>query len=78
MSAPHIPMMNNEKLLRCPFCCCDDVSVIDDGEGLHVECGNCFCRTDSYCCASTAMKKWNTRNTANDFNQAAEERDYGL
>lgn len=75
-------LMNDEKLLECPFCGCDDVRVIDDGEWLHVECGDCFCRTDSYFCASTAMKKWNTRNghlyTADDFNQAAEERDHGL
>ena len=79
MSAPHMPMMNDYGLLECPFCGCDDVSVINGGEGLRVECGDCFCRTDSYCCASTAMKKWNTRRghlyTAEDFNQAEQGRE---
>lgn len=39
MSAPHMPMMNDEGLLECPFCGCDDVGIAIDEDGWeYIEC----------------------------------------
>ena len=82
MSAPHMPMMNDEGLLECPFCGSSETTM-DREDGLsQIVCLGCGIATDLYQQKSVIIKKWNTRNghlyTADDFNQAAEERDYGL
>ena len=50
--------------------------------GWCVACAKCEAATGDYFKKHHAVKAWNTRNghlyTADDFNQAAEERDYGL
>lgn len=78
MSAPHMPMMNGEGLLTCPFCS-DSETTIDTDDGLsQVVCLGCGIATDFYRQKSLLITKWNTRNghlyTAEDFNQAAQER----
>ena len=83
MSAPHMPMMNDNGLLDCPFCSCNEVGIAVDEDGWeYIECGDCYCRTDAFRNRELMTKSWNTRNghlyTADDFNQATEERDYGL
>lgn len=82
MTVPHMPMMNDEGLLECPFCGSLDVYLFDELVLSHVFCSSCDVRTDDYIDASVAVKSWNTRGghlyTAEDFNQTAEERDYGL
>lgn len=82
MSAPNIPMMNDEGLLECPFCGSLEVYLLDELVLSHVSCSSCDARTDDHFDASMAVKSWNTRNghvyTADDFNQAVEEREYGL
>ena len=82
MSAPHMPMMNDEGLLECPFCGSNE-ATIDREDGLsQIVCLKCAIATDLYRQESFIIKKWNTRGgylyTADDFNQAAEERDHGL
>lgn len=83
MSAPHMPMMNGEGLLECPFCGdIDGVSVSQRliGNSVYdfVLCWNCGAETGSHLNKKIAEKLWNTRNghlyTAEDFNQAAQER----
>ena len=84
MSAPHIPMMNDEGLLECPFCgeCSYGVFLAQSDAGWCVACAKCEAATGDYFKKHHAVKAWNTRNghlyTADDFNQAAEERDHGL
>lgn len=83
MTVPHMPMMNEQGFLNCPFCGCDDVGIAIDEDGWeYIECGDCYCRTDAFHNRELMTKSWNTRNghlyTAEDFNQVAEERDYGL
>lgn len=85
MSAPHMPMMNDEGLLDCPFCGgspYEDSNEYDYSIGYYVACKQCGCGTDEWPRQASAVKAWNTRNghlyTAGDFNQAAEERDHGL
>lgn len=87
MTAPHTPMMNDDGLLECPFCGEVDEVMIGErlsGETIYhlVVCGNCWCETGNHYQLDTAIEIWNTRGghlyTAEDFNQAAEERDYGL
>lgn len=85
MTAPHMPMMNDEGLLECPFCGgspYEDSNEYDYSIGYYVACSQCGCGTDEWPHQASAVKSWNTRNghlyTADDFNQAAEERDYGL
>lgn len=79
MSAPHMPMMNDEKLLECPFCGSLEVYLFDELVLSHVFCSSCDVRTDDYLDSSLAIKAWSTRNghlyTADDFNQAARERE---
>lgn len=82
MTAPHMPMMNDEGLLECPFCNSPDVDCLEYDDGWHAECNECDARSKACIDKMCATRKWNTRNghlyTAGDFNQAAEERDYGL
>lgn len=82
MSAPHMPMMNDEGLLECPFCGGNDAYSDKNIHGYYVACSQCGCGTDECPHQASAVKSWNTRGghlyTADDFNQAAEERDYGL
>lgn len=80
MSAPHMPMMNDEGLLECPFCGCDKVELTGDDEGwAFIQCDKCYCRTDGFRNPRLMIDTWNTRNgyiyTAEDFNQAAQERE---
>ena len=82
MTAPHMPMMNEEGLLECPFCGGNDAYIDKNTNGHYVACSQCGCGTDEWPNQASAVKSWNTRNghlyTRDDFNQAAEERDYGL
>lgn len=83
MTAPHMPMMNDEGLLECPFCGDTHAYIDNDGPGaFYVACSQCGCGTDEWPHQASAVKSWNTRNghlyTAEDFNQAAQERDYEL
>ena len=81
MSAPHMPMMNDEGLLECPFCGANIAyKDYDESRMMHtVSCGDCGCGTDEWLHEEGAVKSWNTRNghlyTAEDFNQAAQERE---
>lgn len=79
MTAPYMPMMNEEGILECPLCQATIAhSDSIDGEWV-VECYECGCRYGVYMTGKGAIESWNTRNghlyTADDFNQAAEERD---
>lgn len=81
MSAPHMPMMNDEGLLECPFCD-SNIAYKDFNESrmMHsVSCGDCGCGTDEWLHEEGAVKSWNTRNghlyTADDFKQAGMERE---
>lgn len=83
MTAPHMPMMNDNGLLNCPFCGCDEAGIAVDEDGWeYIECSDCYCRTDAFRNRPIMINAWNTRNghlyTADDFNQAAEEREHGL
>ena len=82
MSAPHMPMMNEEELLECPFCGSLEVYCFKCDDGWRAECNECGCSSDVHVTKLAAATQWNTRSghlyTADDFNQAAEERDYGL
>lgn len=85
MTVPHMPMMNEDGLLDCPFCGgnpYEDSNEYDYSIGYSVACSQCGCGTDEWPHQASAVKSWNTRNghlyTADEFNQAAEERDYGL
>lgn len=79
MTVPYTPMMNEEGLLECPFCGGGETTMDRDGGLSQIVCLGCGIATDLYQQKSTIIKKWNTRNghlyTADDFNQAAEERD---
>lgn len=76
------PMMNDEKLLECPFCGSENSMRNKDGQWHFVVCQDCGCRTDDWMVAATAIIKWNTRNshlyTADDHKQDAMERANGL
>lgn len=61
MSAPHMPMMNDDGLLECPFCSSLEVYLSDELVLSHVYCSSCNVRTDDYLVASSAVKLWNTR-----------------
>lgn len=73
-----IPMMNGDGLLECPFCGSDDVSVVNGGILLHVECIQCNSKSDKYLRSGSAIKAWNTRKghlwTVDDFKQMNAER----
>lgn len=79
MTAPNMPMMNDEGLLECPFCGNENCYTDDNGKSHFVWCDNCGCGTGDRLNKPSAVRKWNTRNghlyTADDFNQAAQERD---
>lgn len=79
MSAPHMPMMNAEGLLECPFCSSSDTDCFEYENGWHAECNQCDSQSGSYLIKKHAVKAWNSRNghiyTAEDFNQAAQERE---
>ena len=83
MTAPHMPMMNDNGLLSCPFCGCDDAGIAVDEDGWeYIECSDCYCRTDAFISRPIMINAWNTRNghlyNADDFYQAAAERENGL
>lgn len=79
MTAPHMPMMNDEGLLECPFCASSDVDCLEYENGWHAECNECDAMSGSFAAMASAVKSWNTRNnhlyTADDFKQAGQERD---
>lgn len=76
------PIMNNEKLLECPFCGRDDVRMERDGRAWFVTCAHCEVSTGEYLNKTHAEKAWNTRAghlyTADDYKQDSEERKHGL
>lgn len=82
MTAPHMPMMNDEGLLECPFCGSNDAHNDKNIHVYYVACSQCGCSSDVHATKLAAATQWNTRGghlyTADDFNQAAEERDHGL
>lgn len=84
MSAPHMPMMNADGLLECPFCGSGSaIKDYSDTRCMHsIICDECGCQTGDWLCIGGAVKVWNTRNghlyTTEDFKQAGQERDYGL
>lgn len=80
MSAPHMPMMNDEGLLECPCCASSNVFIDSDDDGWRaVICGVCELQTGRYRNDKFMKHLWNTRRghlyTAEDFNQAAQERE---
>lgn len=81
MSAPHMPMMNDEGLLECPFCGSHEVKLYND-DGMYFAMCKCGCSSDVHVTQLAAATQWNTRGghlyNADDFNQAARERDHGL
>ncbi len=64
MIAPHMPMMNDEGLLDCPFCGSDDCYPdYAAGSNSHsICCGNCSCTTGPRLSKVLAVYRWNTRN----------------
>ena len=79
MSAPHMPMMNDEGLLECPFCGSSDVYMEDEMILSKATCHGCWASGGEWVSRSLSVKSWNTRNgnlyTAEDFNQEAQERE---
>lgn len=79
MTAPHMPMMNDEGLLECPFCGSDDCYPdVAEGSNKHfIWCGGCGCGTGDRLNRASAIRKWNTRNghlwTKQDFADRAFE-----
>lgn len=71
MTAPHMPMMNDEGLLECPFCGNSNVYADTNGKSYFVWCDNCGCGTGDRITVTSAVRKWNTRNgnmyTKQDF-----------
>lgn len=64
MTAPHMPMMNEEGLLECPFCGgspYEDSNEYDYSIGYYVACKQCGCGTDEWPRQASAVKSWNTR-----------------
>ncbi len=61
MTAPHMPMMNDEGLLECPFCGSPDVDCLEYDDGWHAECNECDARSKSCMGKMCAIRKWNTR-----------------
>lgn len=61
MSAPHMPMMNDEGLLCCPFC---GGSPFTEklSNGFAVECSDCSCTTGPRLSKVLAVYRWNHRN----------------
>lgn len=79
MTAPHMPMMNDEGLLECAHCSSLNVGVDSDDDGwAYIECHDCMIRTDGYRNPVLMWSVWNTRNghlwTKQDFKDAAWER----
>lgn len=81
MSAPHMPMMNDNGLLDCPFCN-GHPEINETRWGYYISCEDCDAETDVWLRLDTAKRRWNTRGghlyTADDINQLAEEREHGL
>lgn len=61
MSTPHMPMMNDEGLLECPFCNSNDAYSDKNIHGYYVACSQCGCGTDEWLHQASAVKSWNTR-----------------
>lgn len=82
MSAPHMPMMNGEGLLECPFCSSSYVYCFEYEDGWHAECNQCDSQSGAFLNKKHAVKAWNRRNghpyTPEDYKQEGHERDYGL
>lgn len=76
------PMMNDEGLLDCPFCCGKPYWEKANSNEFMVACEQCGCSTDHWLKLESAINKWNTRAghlyTADDYKQDAEERKHGL
>lgn len=79
MSAPHMPIMNDEGVLECPLCTATISHVDKCADGFVVECYECGCRTGNYRTLDGAIEQWNTRAghlyTPEDYKQAGQERD---
>ena len=78
MTAPHMPMMNDDGLLECAHCASINVGFESDEDGLrYIECHDCMIRTDGYRNHTLIRSIWNTRNshlwTEQDFKDAAWE-----
>lgn len=78
MTAPHMPMMNDDGLLGCPFCGGIKPHLEKTGNDYFVACEKCGCGTDEWLKPESAINAWNTRNghlwTKQDFKDAAWER----
>lgn len=76
------PIMNEEGLLDCPFCCSLRVELVKEYAWTFIHCAECGSRTDDWIKEENAVNKWNTRAghlyTADDYKQDAEERKHGL
>lgn len=79
MSAPHMPMMNDEGLLECERCGSMKVASFAVPRARWVECLDCGKASDGYFKLIAAFNDWNTRKgylyTADDFKQSAQERE---
>ena len=79
MSVPHMPMMNDEGLLECPFCGSSDVYMEDEMILSKATCHGCGASGGEWVSRSLSVKSWNTRNghpyTADDLKQSAQERE---
>lgn len=75
-------MMNDEKLLECPFCGSLRVESVKEDVWTFIHCVECGGRSDDWIKEENAVNKWNTRGgllyTADDYKQDAEEREHGL
>ena len=81
MTAPHMPIMNDEGLLECPFCGqLKDVFIYRTPTygNYRVACGECKTDSGIHYIEEAAIKAWNTRKghlwTKHDFKDAAWER----
>lgn len=61
MTAPHMPMMNDEGLLECPFCGSLEVYCFKCDDGWRAECNECDARPKACIDKMRAIRKWNTR-----------------
>lgn len=76
------PMMNEDGLLDCPFCCGRAYWEKVNDKEFMVACEQCGCSTDNWMKLESAINKWNTRDghlyTADDYKQDAKEHKHGL
>lgn len=62
MTTPHMPQMNGEGLLCCPFCGGSKPYLGKTDDDYIVACENCGCGTDEWIKPESAINAWNTRN----------------